>query len=163
MKNLKILSSLTIYSAVLFVACDESLQLESPANHELPQIAMGSTQITGQALVTDYMFYGTEGDPISLETAQAWTSNFRKDNSAGTQAHFFGHEIIKQILEEEACVGIRMYYALDEQGKRQIILVGVNSKGENLLPGSQELNEGDEYIVADASFPCPSFCPDMVF
>ncbi len=62
-------------------------------------------------------------------------------------------------MAEEECVGIRMYYAIDDEEKRQIVLVGVNSKGEDLKPQSLILNEDDNNIVVDASFPCPSFCP----
>jgi hypothetical protein len=87
--------------------------------------------------------------------AKAWTANYRETYPVEIEAHFFGREIINQILSEEGCVGIRIYYALDENGNRQLLLVGVNANGDNLLPSVTN----NENIIADMSYPCPTFCP----
>jgi hypothetical protein len=53
-----------------------------------------------------------------------------------------------------------MYYALNNSGVQQILLVGVNSRGQNILPVSLtggKVTDGGG-TVADASYPCPSYC-----
>lgn len=103
------------------------------------------------------------GDPISLATAKAWTANYRSKNPDQVKAHFFGFEIIDKILMQNGCVGIRMYYAIDDNGGKQIVLVGVDSKGNDMTPSTLELNLEDPNTIADISFPCPSFCPPEEF
>ena len=46
-------------------------------------------------------------------------------------------------------MGIRIYYALDENGKKQLIIVGADA------------NENDIYngIIAERSVTCPPYCP----
>jgi hypothetical protein len=100
-------------------------------------------------------FDGSEGDPLSLSTAQKWTANYRSLHPNGTFAHFFGQEIINQILSEQGCIGIRIYYALDETGAKKLLLVGSTAIGENLLPRSTTLDVPDPNTVADWSWPCP--------
>jgi hypothetical protein len=96
-------------------------------------------------------FTGTEGEAIDLAQAAAWTANYRKQHEGVTEAvkaHFFGRDIMQQILEQEGCVGIRMYYALDDNSQQQLILVGVNAEGQDMEEGT----------VADRSRVCPPDC-----
>lgn len=106
-------------------------------------------------------FNGSEGDVLDIATARNWTSNFRNTNESPNEilAHYFGAEIIQKILGQSGCVGIRIYYALDEAGEKKLLLVGVDANGENLLPleGGRTSDEGD--VVADYSWPCPDYCP----
>jgi hypothetical protein len=106
-------------------------------------------------------FDGSEGDPIDVATARNWTSNFRNTTEGPDEivAHYFGTDIIQKILDEPGCVGIRIYYALDDAGEKKLLLVGVDANGENLLPleGGRTNDEGD--VVADYSWPCPDYCP----
>jgi hypothetical protein len=93
-------------------------------------------------------FTGDEGEKFPLETAAEWTANYRKNNPNGIKAHFFGMNIINEILAQEGCVGIRSYYALDDSGVQQLIMVGVD-KDEN------DLYEG---IIGEKSVICPPYC-----
>jgi hypothetical protein len=128
----------------------------------VPSAANSSFQNT--TLQTDYTLTGDEGDPIDLMTARKWVKSYQKNQpQQGTVAHFFGYQLISRILAEDGCVGIRMYYALDDQGNRQLILVGVDKKGNDLVPSSLTLNPTESRIVGDASFPCPSFCSPTEF
>ena len=109
-----------------------------------------------------YTFDGSEGKPIDLATAQKWMANYRatlKDPN-DTLAHFFGFILIEQILAEPGCKGIRIYYALDDAGKKQLLLVGADSNGNNLWPKNTGPTDGGENIIVDASYPCPPYCPD---
>lgn len=92
---------------------------------------------------------GNEDHSISLQTASEWTANFRDTISSGdTIAHYFGRTWLLDILAQEGCVGIRIYYALDEEGKKQLVLTGVNSDGNDLYNG----------ILAEKSLRCPTNC-----
>lgn len=93
-------------------------------------------------------FTGQEDHQIPLATAAEWTKNYRTANPAQTKGHFFGKEYIQSILAQENCVGIRIYYALDENGAKQLILVGVDANENDLYQG----------IIAERSFKCPPFC-----
>ena len=117
------------------------------------------TPTPAQGPVGTPKFDGTEGDAIDLTTAKRWTSNYRAINSTGVQAHYFGNEIIQQLLERPGCVGIRMYYAINDEGERKLLLIGVDANGENLLPSTVARVKDDEDPVVDYSFPCPTYCP----
>lgn len=97
-------------------------------------------------------FNGTEGEPIDLAQAAAWTASYRKteaENVEGTvtKAHFFGREIVQKLLDQEGCMGIRMYYAHDEKGEKQLLLVGADAEGNDM-----------EDLVVDGSRICPPDC-----
>jgi hypothetical protein len=106
-----------------------------------------------------YIFDGKAGRPIDLATAKKWVAKYRaslKDPN-DIRAHFFGSEIIKKILNEPGCVGIRIYYALDDSGKKQLLLVGTDATGGNLLPSTNTDSNGN--TIADESGTCPPDCP----
>jgi len=89
------------------------------------------------------------GGIIDLDTeAKKWTKNFRVANPTVAKAYFIGANIINEILDQEECVGIRVYNALDAQGKPQAVFVGVDDQGKDMVNG----------IVADRCYPCPNEC-----
>jgi hypothetical protein len=108
----------------------------------------------------DSTLTGYESDSVALPRAQHVISNFSTNYAGGTIAHFFGAEIIHQILSQADCVGLRGYYALDDNGGRQLLLMGVTSKGENIIPKATTNGRvtGDEGVIADVSSPCPTLC-----
>ena len=94
-------------------------------------------------------FTGNENHDIPLAEAAAWTKNYRDASGTGaTIAHFFSKAAIKAILDQENCVGIRMYYALDPDGKKHLILVGADANENDLYQGK----------LAERSKGCPSYC-----
>jgi hypothetical protein len=64
------------------------------------------------------------------------------------QAHFFGMNIIKQILAQTGVVGFRVYYGIDENGGKQLIIVGTDADENDLYEG----------IIAERSVWCPPSC-----
>jgi|GEM_PF-713016 len=115
-----------------------------------------------KASIINGSFTDTDADSVSATVSKNWIDNYYQKNPKGIQAHFFGYEIIKQILSENGCVGIRAYYALNGAGVQQLLLIGVDSNGENLLPqvttGNGRVTDGSTNVVADMSVPCPSYC-----
>jgi hypothetical protein len=162
---MKYLKNALLIALIITCSCDGQFNDETPVTFNTG-VSNGTTNLTktsSQSRVTSYTFNGTEGDPIARSTAKAWTANFRELNPSGTEAHFFGADIIKQVLAEDGCVGIRMYYALDDKQQPQILLVGVNAQGQNLMPQEQALNGNDPNVIVDASWPCPTYCPNGSF
>ena len=97
-------------------------------------------------------FNGTEGTIIDLEQAATWTANYRKDAVANAdgivvKAHFYGRDILQKLLDQEGCMGIRMYYSRDEKGQKQLVLVGADENGNDL-----------ESMVVDNGKICPPDC-----
>lgn len=94
-------------------------------------------------------FTGNEDHDFPLQTASEWTANYRNSNpSTATIAHYFGKTAIQNIFNQNGCVGMRIYYALDDSGNKQLIIVGVDSDGNDLYNG----------LLAERSFRCPSVC-----
>jgi hypothetical protein len=94
------------------------------------------------------MFTGKEGESIPLATASAWTQNYRNANPDGKKAIFYGKDILKQILAQSDCMGLRIYFAIDDEGAQQLVIVGADS------------SENDQYTqtIAEKGLPCPVFC-----
>lgn len=96
-------------------------------------------------------FTGHEGQSITLTEASTLTENYRNanDNETGLiLAHFIGINKINLILAQEGCVGIRTYYGIDENGKKSIVMVGVDSSENDLSDG----------VILDQAISCPSHC-----
>jgi len=100
------------------------------------------------------------GAPISGETAKRWIANYRERHPEPDEkiACFYGSKIITQLLAQADCIGIRIYFSYDDKGDKQMILVGVNSTGNNIwnLDSSQPLEGG---LVAEVGGWCPPICP----
>ena len=147
----------------LTLSCNEQEVTVNPGDSFSSQpISDGHSKRSGNARSGDQLFDGSEGDPIDLKTATRWAANYKATlaNPEEIRAHFFGTEIIQQLLNESGCVGIRIYYALDDNGVKKLLLVGVDAAGEDLRPADEStMGEGGN-VVADFSFPCPDYCPD---
>lgn len=91
---------------------------------------------------------GNEGGPIDRAQAKRWTANYRASGRGKTNSHLFGAETVRKLLEQEGCVGMRIYYALDDNGEQQLLLIATDSEGS-------DLNESE---VLDLSHPCPPEC-----
>jgi hypothetical protein len=103
---------------------------------------------------------GSDSGPIALPIARQWVKNFRDQMSSPDEirAHYFGRDVIDKMLSQPGCTGIRVYYALNDKMQKEVLIVGVDDKGNNQLPANESLQGGDN-IIADISFPCPSVCP----
>jgi hypothetical protein len=93
-------------------------------------------------------FDGTEGEQISLQEGAELNQNYRNANPNKRIGHLMGEEIINQILAQPGCKGIRFYYGLDSNGKKEIVLVGTDANGNDMVTG----------IIADKAKPCPIYC-----
>lgn len=94
-------------------------------------------------------FNGSEGRAIDPNKAGEWTKSFREAHSGEITAHFFGRDILMNILNQQDCRGIRFYYGTDGSVP-QLIAVGADGDENDQLGGNR--------IVADESISCPTNC-----
>ncbi|MEN9303877.1 MAG: hypothetical protein RL264_2306 [Bacteroidota bacterium] len=94
-------------------------------------------------------FNGDEGSVVTLAEASGWTANYRKTIPAGEIiAQFVGKNQLMKILNQKGCMGIRFYYGIGDDGKKNLIAVGAGSDENDMVDG----------IILDKFFICPSKC-----
>ena len=95
------------------------------------------------------VFTGLEDHTIALDDAAELTRNYRKSAGKGAiKGGFFGRAALEQVLSQEGVVGIRYYYAQENNGRPVLILVGVDANGKDIVDG----------FMAERAMPCPPFC-----
>jgi len=102
---------------------------------------------------------GSECSWVTRTEAQESTTRYLKSNAyeALNQKRnaYIGGNKIKDLLNQEGAVGIRMYLGLYENGDPQLFFVGVDAHDEDLLNSDNHL--GKE-IILDNNVWCPIFC-----
>jgi len=93
------------------------------------------------------MFTGKEGSAITTTEASDMTEAYRDANPGALKGHFIGKDILNDILAQSGCMGIRIYYGLEE-GNKKLVLVGADSSENDQMTG----------IIADRFEDCPSKC-----
>ena len=71
------------------------------------------------------------------------------------QCETFDAAQVKSMLGNTNCVGMRIYYGMDENKKIHGILVGVDNEGKDILP---ENEQAGNYIL-ERGIRCPDNCP----
>lgn len=93
-------------------------------------------------------FDGTEGTEITLSTASEWTENYRDVMATGDpKGHFFGKDLLNDLLDQTGCMGIRIYYGINDDDEKVLILAGAKANEDDITD-----------LIVDKSKPCPSYC-----
>ncbi|MFD2891722.1 hypothetical protein ACFS5J_06830 [Flavobacterium chuncheonense] len=88
------------------------------------------------------------GAQISLTEAETLVDDFKAKFPSEIKASFIGIENVQNLLKQDGCIGIRMYYGYDNDAERlSPVFVGVNSDGEDMID-----------LIMDRSVPCPPDC-----
>lgn len=135
---------------------------------------------------------GKENHKISLEDARRFTSGYkaekaefmtmeRREHKEARKGGFFGKDAIMELLNQPGCIGMRYYYGRSDDGMKNLILVGVNEDGNDILPkpkrhepsaerderqmavASKQIDDGEDAIICERSLPCPPFCSGTDF
>ncbi len=89
---------------------------------------------------------------VHLDSAKKFIGNLKKDAmQMKIKGGMFHREIFDKILSQKGCVGIRYYYAKMDDGTPTIVLVGVDSLGNDMSTAA----------IGEATYPCPPYCADQ--
>lgn len=91
------------------------------------------------------------GSIITLEKAQNLASAFNEKYTDETISSFIGANNVKQILEQEGCVGLRIYNGFNNETNRiSLVIIGVDKDEKELV---------EKGIIYDELTTCPYMCP----
>ena len=114
---------------------------------------------------------------ISQDKVKQLTSHYEKNKTAILKDEFHGTAILPtcetfdraafdKLLAQDGCVGVRIYYGMDEDLNVNLVVVGVNEKDHDIRPSASSLKKVknddmiDEPVLALASgLRCPPYCP----
>jgi len=86
---------------------------------------------------------------ITLNEAKTFIQDFKTLNPLAVKAVFAGSNKLNMILDQQGCIGIRMYFGYDNEEKRNnLVLVGVDSDEKDMTSG----------VILERLEPCPSKC-----
>ena len=94
---------------------------------------------------------GHENHKILLKDAAVLTRNFRNSSGNGENTilgEFFGKDALVAAINQDGCVGLRIYYGKKNDGTPVLVLVGVNAVGNDITDG----------LVEEMGFLCPPIC-----
>lgn len=99
-------------------------------------------------------YTGDEPHDISLKEASSLTQKYKSSVPVGSiRANYFGKTALTAkdgILSQPGCVGLRIYYGITGSGEPTLVIVGVESSGDDLTGGKLA-----EYGIPDLP-PTPS-------
>lgn len=90
------------------------------------------------------------GGSIDLSSAADLTKNWRDNRPTFPRGFYFSKTCFDQLLTQGGCVGIRTYCAESATGEMKMVMVGVDSNGDDIL--------GSTPLVMDYAEPCPATC-----
>ncbi len=94
-------------------------------------------------------YTGNENHLITFDQAVKYIQNFKQYPAApAVKGGYFGRNIFDKILAQGGAVGIRYYYAAKDNGSPTLVLVGVDSSGNDMVQG----------VLGEEQFPCPPLC-----
>lgn len=83
-----------------------------------------------EMLSTDPMpFKATVGAPVDAKIGMEWIANYQAANGGKGKEYLIPAKELQQILKDSSCVGICLYFAIDDNQQPHLLPVGVNSKG----------------------------------
>jgi hypothetical protein len=95
-------------------------------------------------------FNGNEGEFVTLNDASRWTANYRNTIEPGDIiALAAGKDKLIELLNQEECLGARIYYGIGDDGKKNLVIVGVDTNGDDIENG----------LILERISPCPPRCP----
>lgn len=115
---------------------------------------------------------GSTNHFISLQQAVEMTTRFRNEKENILTQSMKGQKIlpicetfdrsaIDALLIEKNCTRIRVYFCMDNTLKVKLVIVGVDSNDQDILPPAAKattVTTSDEVVVEDGQR-CPDFCP----
>jgi hypothetical protein len=102
-----------------------------------------------ESLVKEQVIYQSVGEQISHELgAKMVKDHYDKFTTEESHAFVVGKDILERIFAQPGCVGVRFYEALNENGDKTLVSVGIDSKGKNILEFSS-INQHGKIVVTE--------------
>lgn len=118
--------------------------------------------VKGRVIEQNRSFTPEVGEDIGYELGAKMIQRWHRENPDDVLASFTGRNIIESILAQPGCTGIRMFNAINDLGIKQLVLVGVDKHGNNILEYTTIGDNGNiikhKGIVGDRSAICPPSC-----
>ncbi len=73
------------------------------------------------------------GEEISHELGAQMIMDYQAANPVERKSYLIGKDILNQILSQPGCVGMRFYNAIDEEGVKTLVYVGVDENNNDLI------------------------------
>jgi hypothetical protein len=97
--------------------------------------------------------YAAVGEEIGYEKGNDFIKAYETAFPDSTSGFMLGRNIIEKILAQPGCVGIRFHYALNEQGLKTFVYIGMDANGNDLLKHTMVTENGvmmnENAMVAD--------------
>ena len=90
-----------------------------------------------------------KGKPIDINDAAAMTKKYRGNHPGQPISTAYDRDLVEKILDQDGCVGLRMYYAQNADDALCLVLVGTDKNGDDLYKGE----------LMEWGAPCPPDCP----
>ena len=107
-----------------------------------------------ETVKTEPQVHANVGEHIGYELGAKMVKDFYEKHNEGG-AHFIGKNIIQDIINQQGCIGVKLFRGLNENGNLAYVLVGVNEENQLILNTAVVTSEGaikkEEGIVADRS------------
>lgn len=116
-----------------------------------------------------------KGEKITKKEARKWIKKYEKEHQGDANflsSMLFDKKIVLSMLSEEGCEGLRIYNAMDDDGKSHFILVGTDAKGNNIVPDAEDytaartidMDASGSAILLNDGWPCPGKpgCPKEI-
>jgi hypothetical protein len=94
-------------------------------------------------------YAGYKNQSISFQEAKGLLkTSERIDASDAVIAQYFGKDLVDKILARPGCISVRMYYSKHKDGSPELMIIGVDKNGKEMVPGA----------LAGSPKPCPPNC-----
>jgi len=91
----------------------------------------------------------THSHEVPLDSAKKFIKNLEQDASQlKVNGGMFYRDALEKLLSQKGVVGIRYYYAKNDNGTPTLVLVGVDSTGKDMTTAP----------ILEQSYPCPPYC-----
>ena len=88
---------------------------------------------------------------ITLDSAKTLISNHKNDTvQMKVKGGMFFREVFEKILDAKNVAAVRYYYAKTNDGTPTLVLVGVDTVGNDITTAA----------IAEKSYPCPPYCDE---
>ena len=77
--------------------------------------------------------YAAVGEEIGLELGAKMVNDYREANPNDVVGYGIGRNIIEEILAQPGCAGMRFYNAINEEGQKTLVYVGIDATGEDIV------------------------------